>query len=200
MLATLIISQVVSWLVILGLSVALLGLARQVGILHTRVAPAGALSTGGGAAVGDATEGLSGRSLSGRDIALGGARPGTPLRLLMFVSAQCPLCKGLIPVAKSFAQHERAALTFVGDDEPAAQHAMIAQHGLEAYDFVNDPAVGQALGVGKLPFAVLIGEDGEILSKGLVNSREHLESLVIAHEMGVRSVQEYISGLRTAAA
>lgn len=200
MVATLIVSQVLSWLVILCLGIALLGLARQVGILHTRVAPAGALSTGGGAGVGEGTEGLVGRTLSGQDITLGGARKGTPLRLLMFVSAQCPLCKGLIPIAKSFAQHERVDLTFVGDDEVGAQQAMIAQHGLQDYAFVNDAAVGQAMGVGKLPFAVLIGEDGQILSKGLVNSREHLESLVIAHEMGIRSVQEYISGLRHAAA
>ena len=44
----------------------------------------------------------------------------------------------------------------------------------------------------KLPHAVLIGEDGTVLSKGLVNSREHLESLVTAHEMGVVSVQDYL--------
>jgi len=35
-----------------------------------------------------------------------------------------------------------------------------------------------------------------ILSKGLVNSREHLESLVIAHEMGIASVQDYIGKLK----
>ncbi len=165
-----------------------------------RVAPAGALATAGGASVGDDTEGLMGQSVDGRMLTLGGARPGVPLRLLMFVSAQCPLCKGLIPVARSFAQDERVALTFVGDDDPAAQRTMIVQQGLQDYDFVNDEAVGRTLGVGKLPFAVLIDEDGKILSKGLVNSREHLESLLIAHEMGVRTVQDYISGLRNAAA
>lgn len=200
MIVSLIIAQIVSWIVILGLGVALIALARQVGILHMRVAPAGALATAGGASVGDDTEGLMGQSVDGRMLTLGGARPGTPLRLLMFVSAQCPLCKGLIPVARSFAQDERVALTFVGDDDPAAQRAMIVQHGLQDYDFVNDEAVGRTLGVSKLPFAVLIDEDGRILSKGLVNSREHLESLLIAHEMGVRTVQDYISGLRNAAA
>ena len=34
-------------------------------------------------------------------------------------------------------------------------------------------------------------------SKGLVNSREHLESLVTAHEMGVVSVQDYIKNSKT---
>lgn len=200
MIVSLIIAQIISWVVILAFGVALIALARQVGILHMRVAPAGALATAGGASVGDDTEGLMGQSVDGRMLTLGGARPGVPLRLLMFVSAQCPLCKGLIPVARSFAQDERVALTFVGDDDPAAQRAMIVQQGLQDYDFVNDEAVGRTLGVGKLPFAVLIDEEGTILSKGLVNSREHLESLLIAHEMGVRTVQDYISGLRNAAA
>lgn len=200
MIVSLIIAQIISWIVILAFGVALIALARQVGILHMRVAPAGALATAGGASVGDDTEGLMGQSVDGRMLTLGGARPGVPLRLLMFVSAQCPLCKGLIPVARSFAQDERVALTFVGDDDPAAQRAMIVQQGLQDYDFVNDEAVGRTLGVGKLPFAVLIDEEGTILSKGLVNSREHLESLLIAHEMGVRTVQDYISGLRNAAA
>ena len=200
MIVSLIIAQIISWVVILAFGVALIALARQVGILHMRVAPAGALATAGGASVGDDTEGLMGQSVDGRMLTLGGARTGVPLRLLMFVSAQCPLCKGLIPVARSFAQDERVALTFVGDDDPAAQRAMIVQQGLQDYDFVNDEAVGRTLGVGKLPFAVLIDEEGTILSKGLVNSREHLESLLIAHEMGVRTVQDYISGLRNAAA
>ena len=40
---------------------------------------------------------------------------------------------------------------------------------------------------------MLIGDDGTVLSKGLVNSREHLESLVTAHEMGVVSVQDYLA-------
>ena len=195
MLTSLIISQILSWVVILGLGVALLALARQVGVLHIRVAPAGALTTSGGPAVGDATI-----KIDGAPVTVGGHAHGTPLRLLMFVSAQCPLCKAIIPMAKSFARDERVALTFVGDDDVAAQRAMIAQHGLESYMFVNGPDVGQAFGVAKLPFAVLLDAEGMILSKGLVNSREHLESLVVAHEMGIKTVQDYIGSLKAQAA
>jgi methylamine dehydrogenase accessory protein MauD len=78
----------------------------------------------------------------------------------------------------------------------AVQRKLIAQQGLEAYTFVNGPDVGQAFAVGKLPYAVLMDADGVVLSKGLVNSREHLESLIIAHEMGVKSVQDYIASLK----
>ena len=150
--------------------------------------------------MGDATIKIDARSIDGVPVTVGGHAHGTPLRLLMFVSAQCPLCKAIIPVAKSFARDERVALTFVGDDDVAAQRAMIAQHGLEPYMFVNGPDVGQAFGVAKLPFAVLLDAEGTILSKGLVNSREHLESLVVAHEMGIKTVQDYIGSLKAQAA
>jgi methylamine dehydrogenase accessory protein MauD len=46
--------------------------------------------------------------------------------------------------------------------------------------------------VSKLPFAVLIGRDGILKSKGLVNSREHLESLVEAMESGIATLQDYV--------
>jgi methylamine dehydrogenase accessory protein MauD len=196
MLTALVISAIFSWVVTLALVVALLALARQVGVLHMRVAPAGALTTSGGPAVGAKAPVIAAKNLDGNPVSVGGAAPGAALRLLMFVSATCPLCKNLIPMAKSFARDERVQLIFVGDDLPAAQAAMIERHGLGGYQFINGPEVGQAFEVGKLPFAVLLDADGLILSKGLVNSREHLESLIIAHEMGVRSVQDYIEGLK----
>jgi len=189
------ISQIIAWIVILLLGVALLALARQVGVLHMRVAPAGALTTAGGPAVGNSAPTVPALTLDGAKATVGGAAAGVPLRLLMFVSAACPLCKALIPMAKSFARDERVRLIFIGDDEPPVQREMIARHGLGGYQFINGPDVGQAFAVGKLPYAVLLDADGVILSKGLVNSREHLESLVIAHEMGIGSVQDYIGTL-----
>lgn len=200
MMTALVLSQLLSWLVILGLGVAVLALARQVGVLHMRVAPAGALTTAGGLAAGDKSAAVPVQRLDGTTAMIGGPASGAGLRLLMFVSAQCPLCKAMIPMVKSFARDERVDVTFVGDDETGVQKALVARHGLEAYPFVNGPEVGQAFGVAKLPFAVLMDADGVVLSKGLVNSREHLESLIVAHEMGIKSVQDYIQSIKTQAA
>ncbi|MFN3469537.1 MAG: methylamine utilization protein MauD [Novosphingobium sp.] len=200
MTTVLIAGLVLAWVAIIALVVALLALARQVGVLHMRVAPAGALQTTGGPAVGARAPAVPARDLDGNAVIVGGPAKGVPLRLLMFVSATCPLCKGLIPAARSFARAERVELTFVGDDSAEAQRAMIAAHGLEGYRFVNGPEAGQAFAVGKLPYAVLLDAEGVILSKGLVNSREHLESLVVAHELGIATVQDYIAGLNKAAA
>ena len=199
MLTALLVSQSLTWLVILSLSIGLLALARQVGVMHMRVAPAGALTNDRGPAVGDAAPHLHPTALDGTTVEIGGALHGAAMRLLMFVSAECPLCKNLIPAAKSFAKAERVELVFVGDDDVEIQRRLISTQSLQAYKFINGPEVGQAFRVDKLPHAVLMDAAGTVLSKGLVNSREHLESLIVAHEMGLRSVQDYINGLKVKA-
>ncbi len=193
-----IVNEVLQWLVLGALVLAGLALARQVGVLHVRVAPAGALDANRGPAVGDKAPPLALATLDGRAFTVGGASPGRANRLLMFVSAQCPMCKTLIPVAKSFAAAERVELVFVGDDDAGVQQALVTAQGLEAYPFVNSGEVGRLFEVDKLPHAVLLGGDGTVLAKGLVNSREHLESLIVSHEMGVAHVQDYIAGLKPA--
>jgi methylamine dehydrogenase accessory protein MauD len=192
MLTVLIVSQILSWVVILGLGLALLALARQVGVLHVRLAPAGALVTGKGPVVGEAAPVLDAVTLDGAPIAVGKPLAKGRNQLLLFVSPNCPLCKDLIPIAKNFAKTEKLDIVFVGDDEAGEQRAMIARLDMGGLPFVNSSIVGRAFHVDRLPHAVLIGEDGTLLSKGLVNSREHLESLVTAHELGLVSVQDYL--------
>jgi len=197
MLSVLIISQILSWIVIMGLGLAVLALARQVGVLHMRLAPAGALMSGKGPAVGEPAPVLDVATIDGMPLVIGKALAKGRMQLLLFVSPHCPLCKDLIPVAKSFARHERLDIVFVGDDDLAEQRAMIKKMDIGGLPFVNGPLVGRTFHVDRLPHAALIGEDGVLLSKGLVNSREHLESLITAHEMGVVSVQDYVAGLKS---
>jgi methylamine dehydrogenase accessory protein MauD len=193
MLSVLIVSQILSWVVILGLGIALLALARQVGVLHVRVAPAGALLTGKGPVVGEPAPVLDVATMDGAPLSIGKPLAKGHMQLLLFVSPHCPLCKDLIPIAKNFARTEKLDIVFVGDDDAAEQRAMIERLDMAGLPFVNGPIVGRTFHVDRLPHAVLIGDTGTVLSKGLVNSREHLESLVTAHEMGVVSVQDYLA-------
>jgi methylamine dehydrogenase accessory protein MauD len=195
MLTVLIVSQILSWIVVLGLGLALLALARQVGVLHVRLAPAGALLSGKGPVVGEPAPVLDAVTLDGASIAIG--KPAGRNQLLLFVSPHCPLCKDLIPIARNFAKTEKLDIVFVGDDEASEQRAMIARLDMGGLPFVNSSIVGRAFHVDRLPHAALIAADGTLLSKALVNSREHLESLVTAHEMGVVSVQDYLKNSKT---
>ena len=53
--------------------------------------------------------------------------------------------------------------------------------------------LGRSYGVAKLPYAVLIDEAGKLSATGLVNTREHLESLFVAKERGVSNIQQFLA-------
>lgn len=195
------VSQIFLWILVLGLAFAVAALARQIGVLHERIAPVGALSTERGPVVGGQAPVLTARLLDGAILMLGQPMAqDARLRLLLFVSSACPICRKLIPLAKGFAREERVEVTFVGDAPPEEQRALIAKYDIAGFPFVNGPDVGMTYQVERLPYAVLIDQRGVIAAKGLVNSREHLESLVSAHETGFASIQDYLAARPVAAA
>jgi len=188
----LVVSNVILWVLVVVLSVTVLALARQVGVLHERVAPAGALTPTSGPKVGELTESIDTQDLQGNRVAVGGANAGV-VTLLMFVSPTCPVCRTLVPTAKSLARHEGLDLVFASDGDSIASHqAYVKDLDLGPYQYVLSQTLGMQFGVSKLPFAVLIDAGGTLVSKGLVNTREHLESLVEAMSTGVATLQDYV--------
>lgn len=193
---TMMVSYVILWALVIVLSLLVVALARQVGILHERVAPAGALMPTSGLKVGEMTEEMSLTDLAGQAIAVGGADSDRLATFILFISPTCPVCKSLVPTARSLASHEgkRMRLVFASDGDKKEQHAAYVRDlGIEDYPYIVSQPLGLAYAVSKLPFAVLIGSDGALKSKGLVNSREHLESLVESMDSGVASLQDYVA-------
>lgn len=186
-------SQLMLWSAVIALAVAVLALARQVGVLHERIAPVGALALGRGPQTGEAAPRLTVHSLAGSSVEIGGLAPGAALRLLFFVSPTCPICKSLLPTVKAFAASEGLDLLLIGDGEFEEQRQMAQRFAIAPERFADAPEAGRAFQVAKLPYAVLVNELGIIAAQGLVNSREHLESLVTAHELGLRSVQDFLA-------
>jgi methylamine dehydrogenase accessory protein MauD len=190
-----VISNVILWIVVIVLALVVLALARQVGILHERVAPAGALMPTSGPKVGELTEAMSVADIHGKTVTIGGPRANRMNTLVMFISPTCPVCKSLVPTAKSLANAEknRLELVFASDGDKLEQHQAYARDlKLESYPYVLSEKLGMSFEVSKLPFAVLIGSDGTLKSKGLVNTREHLESLIEAMDSGIATLQEYV--------
>ncbi len=195
---SLVVSQVLLWIVVIVLAVTVLALARQVGVLHERVAPLGALTTRTAVAVGDHAPEFDLPDLASRKVRVGGRQPDRRSQLLLFVSPVCPMCKKLLGVVRSFAQSERrgVGIVLMGDGDRPSHEALVAEHRLQGLPLILSPIVGITLGIGKLPHAVLIDAEGVIRSSGIVNSREHLESLLVAQETGWASMQDYLTGNR----
>jgi len=187
------VSNVVLWVMVVSLTVTVLALVRQIGVMHERIAPVGALMLRKGLNVGDPAPVLSAATLEGQEIMIGGSRSDRRSTLLMFVSASCPVCKSLLPALKSSRLIERQWLEVVlaSDGAADAQRSYVAEHGLGELPFVNSASLGMTYQVSRLPFAALIDADGVLRARGIVNSREHLESLFEAKRLGVGSIQEY---------
>lgn len=193
MTTALIISNLLLWTVVILLLVALYALARQIGVLHERVAPVGALMPMEGPKIGELIEPMEVQLLDGSNFQIGGEN--VHKTLIYFLSASCPICKSLLPIVLSIAAHERERLriVFASDGDNRDSHVKyVEEHDLTDYPYVISQPLGMRMGVNKLPFAVLLNEQGVLRGRGLVNTREHLESLLQADEMNVSSLQEYL--------
>lgn len=198
-MTTLGVSVVALWIAVIVLGALVFALSRQIGVLHERVAPTGALTLGGGLKAGESLPDLSlptltGQTLRGREFA---ARERGVL--FFFLSPTCPICKSLLPVVRRMADEENPWLDVVlasDGDNPDEHRALVEDEALTAFPYVLSRELGLVIGVSKLPYAALVDEAGVLVAHGLVNSREHLESLFEARRLNVSSINEYVADQR----
>ena len=195
---TLLISNIVLWILVAVLGLVVFALARQVGVLYERIAPAGALMISQGPEVGEQAPAFTLETMAGESLTLGGTPSTGKSTLLFFLSPTCPVCNTLLPVLRSIKESEKAWLDVVlaSDGDRDKQEKFIAEKKLQDFPYVLSTDLGMAYQVAKLPFAVLIDEQGILRGKGLTNNREHLESLFEAMERGVASIQEFMGQRR----
>ena len=195
----LLVSNVVLWLVVLALLVAVWALARQIGVLYERIAPMGALVTDAGPRLGEAAPQLQVPTRTGETLSRGGR--ASVSTLLFFLSPTCPVCKKLLPAIQSVAKAEGQGLRVVlASDGNMPEHlAFWKEAGLGAFPYVLSNELGMQYRVSRLPFAALIDEQGILRAKGMINSREHLDSLFAARDLGVGTLQQYLDVRREAA-
>jgi methylamine dehydrogenase accessory protein MauD len=194
MIEALLTSNALLWLVIVVLAGVVAALARQVGVLHERLAPLGALALARGPEPGEAAPVLLAPALSGAAVTIGGADEAGLRTLLFFASPSCPMCKTLLPtVRRAVAGEERVRLVLASDGEPAEHAAFAREHDLDPASYVLSRELGLRYEVAKLPYAVLIDAAGIVRAKGLVNTREHVESLFEADRLGVPTIQAHLA-------
>ncbi|HUY38567.1 MAG TPA: methylamine dehydrogenase accessory protein MauD, partial [Candidatus Binataceae bacterium] len=164
------------------------------GVLHERIAPMGALTIDKGPKEGEAAPMFELTDLRRHPTLIGGVNERGQGTLLFFLSPSCPVCKKMLPILKSFRASGEQALQIVlaSDGDPEEHQRFVAAYGLSDFPYVLSQELGMTYRVAKLPYAVLIDEAGIVRAKGLINTREHLESLLEAKERGVASIQEYL--------
>jgi hypothetical protein len=148
---------VAQWVLLVVLCVVVVALARQVGTLHLRLGPRGALEIDDeGPALGEALPPIEAHDPEGATIVVGGAGAS---RLILFSSPTCIVCREVAPAVPAAAR--AAALT---------------------PQIVHDPEAERVLEVPGTPFVVVLDELGVVRAKGTVNTMEQVEGLVLTAE------------------
>ena len=191
---TLAISNLILWVLVLVLAAMVFALVRQIGILYERIAPAGALMAGSGLKTGEEIPVFDLETLDGRAIRIGGKSSNGKSTLLFFLSPTCPVCKTLIPILTAMRKSEAhwLEIVFASDGDEQEHRQWLQECKLESWPYILSQQLGMTMLVAQLPFAALIDENGILCARGLVNTREHIESLFEAREQGVASIQEYL--------
>lgn len=194
----LIASSVLQWVALCAGGIVLLGIARQVGLLHERSAPLGAMITDHGPGIGDKAPTFSVIDVKGHKRQIGGENAAGEETMLLFTSPTCPVCEKLLPIVKSVAKAEGIGVMLVSDGAEEEHKAFLAKHKLDGLPYVISAEIGMRFQVGKVPYGVLIDEKGIIKAKGLCNTREHVESLLEASRTGHASLQDYMANRKGA--
>jgi hypothetical protein len=142
-----------SLLACLGLAIAVLALAREVGMLRLRLGPGSALE------IADEGPELGSRSAVIERFRLG-AR--AELALALFSSEGCPVCSSIAP-----------AVAVLASDPVLA---------VETFDEARDSGVWSELDVPGSPYAIALDLDGRVLAKGTFNNLAQLESVLATAE------------------
>lgn len=194
-MTTLIISNVMLWIAVLVLAVLVLSLARQISVLHERVNPAGALMMANEIAVGDPAPSYDLEAMDGQQVSLGKPHKDGHRTLLYFMSPTCPICSSLLSSVRARADADPALEVLLMSNGPEDSHAAYRKRKAQdigVLPYILSEDVNRAFGVSKLPYAVLIDGSGIVRAHGLINTREHLESLFEAEAQGLASAEETI--------
>jgi methylamine dehydrogenase accessory protein MauD len=162
-------SYVALWVLVAALALLVLALARQIGTLHLRLAPRGALELDEeGPPLEEAPQRIDGRDADGRPVTIGG--PGEA-QLLLFVSPACSTCRDVLPSLPVAARAGRMRPVAIADDDDLDGYP-------RAVPVVAGPDIARAYDIPGTPYAVVLDRLGVVRAKGTVNTLEQLEGLV----------------------
>ncbi|MEM7274019.1 MAG: thioredoxin domain-containing protein [Actinomycetota bacterium] len=142
------VSYLLLWLTVAVLGVAVVAMLRQIGILHTRVAPMGVHFAGEGPELDLPAPVVD-------DVDYG----ASPYTLLAFTSPTCEICATLKPALRHL---ER------GYDEV---YLRIIDHDV-------DPSIFAAFRVRSTPYLVAVDRDGIVRSRGVANTLDQAEEML----------------------
>ena len=176
------VATAVQFVILLGLAVVVLSLARQVGILHERLSPAGVARARQGIEPGELLPAdLALEALDGEAVDLGAGASA-----VLFVSADCPICKSVLPAFEEAAAGSGRTPYWVADGLSGTDGALpdygayADDHHIDRGRFVVSQQLGFTLGIRQLPALALFGGGGRLEERQVVSGPRQLQALLKA--------------------
>ena len=167
-------SYVVLWLLVVMLCAVVVALDRQIGTLHLRLGPRGALEMDAeGPPLGEAPQEVAAEALDGGRVLVGG--PGDE-RLLLFASPGCSLCEQVLPGLPALARAR--SLTPLVLSELDRDEARAAFSDVGRAPVLAARAAFSSWDIPGTPYVIVLDELGVVRAKGTPNNLEQLEGLV----------------------
>lgn len=168
-------SYIVLWFLVIVLSIVVVALARQIGTLHLRLGPRGALEIDNeGPPLGEAPAPTTSRALDGSMVEIAG--PGR-WQVLMFASPNCHLCEQVAPALRVAARKRNAEAAVIVDADELDAHTAYANKDV-LVPIVASPDLNQIFDIPGTPFIVVLDDLGIVQAKGTANNLEQLEGLI----------------------
>jgi methylamine dehydrogenase accessory protein MauD len=168
-------SYAVLWMLVLALCVVVVALARQVGTLHLRLGPRGALEMDEeGPPLGEAPVPVLLDDIHGRRVAVGG--PGE-WQVVAFATLGCHLCAQILPSLPVAARGHGATPIVIVDSDDAEAKREFGDPRSDA-TVIASRTLPLDYAVPGTPYVVVLDDSGVVRSKGTVNNLEQLEGLI----------------------
>lgn len=159
---------------------AVLGLARELGIVLSRAGPTRARPTTHGLDIGMAVEPFTVEDVYGQHRVIGADKHPVS-QLLIFMSPRCPSCRTLIAPTKVFAKAYRGNIQvtiIVRPGEPETAFQWAEQLKPVQVTVMESDDLHEKMYIEMTPYAILLDRDNSVTARGIVNTLEQLESLV----------------------
>ena len=166
-------SYFVLWGVVVMLCLVVVALARQIGTLHLRLGPRGALEMDDeGPPLGRPAPTAEATDTGGTKHRIGGRG-----QVLMFVSPGCSMCAQVMPGLGAVAAQAGLEPLIVSDTDEAETRSQFQAKRAPA-PVVSGLSFIESFAVPGTPYIVVTDQRGVVRGKGTVNNLEQLEGLV----------------------
>lgn len=170
------ISYGVLWLVVLANTLLLVLLYRQVGLVYLGGRGRANL---GGVAAGHPAPAFTTETLAGGPEVVAWSNTQKPRWLLLFALPSCPICEELVPDFATLERELSESYEFRWVERRAMSETAESNTGRGLDSFrLTESTTFERLDIRASPFAYIVGNDGIVLERGLINSIAEMRDMI----------------------